>query len=82
MNNFEHLSPAKLRQRKRLTVVALYVVWFGAFIAILASLYRLTVDGFFLTQTFFTAILAMGASIPVLQERNKINQVLATKSKR
>ena len=78
--NFELLATTQLTKRKQLSNVALYLVWAGACLAILAAIYTFSSTGTFPAETFVTALLALGASIPVFLERKKINQILAQRN--
>jgi hypothetical protein len=74
---FETLPTDKLQKRKRFNTIALYLVWLGAALAIVASLYRYSLDGLFPTETFAMAMIALLASVPVLLEKRKVSRILS-----
>jgi hypothetical protein len=74
---FEDYSTENLRKRKRLSDMALYAVWIGGSIGILAALSGLISGGGVESTTLVCSVLALLASIPVYFERRKIAGIMA-----
>ena len=71
------LRTSSLIKRLRLTNFALFMVYVGAAIAILASLYTFFMSGILPASTFWMSLVALLASVPVYMERKTLRWVLA-----
>ena len=75
--SFEQWPARRMRQRQRLTKLALIVVWIGAAAAFAAAVSKLFTEGSIEQTTIVFAILAIANSIPVYRDYRRITAALA-----
>ncbi len=73
---FTNYSTEALIKRIKFSTLALYTVWIGGAIGILASLSPIVSDGGIESTTFVVSGLALLAAIPVYRERQRIIEIV------
>lgn len=73
---FTNYTTAALIKRVKFSSLALYTVWAGGTIGILASLSQIVTSGGIESTTFVVSVLALLVSIPVYRERQQIIEIV------
>ena len=76
IKNMEYYSTESLKRKKSLSDIALYTVWIGGGIGMLAALSNIWTVGTPDATTFVVSVFAIIASYPVLRERKQIIEML------
>tara|TARA_Y100000588_G_scaffold359888_1_gene419250 strand:- start:1096 stop:1347 length:252 start_codon:yes stop_codon:yes gene_type:complete len=77
---FENFTTEQIKKRKRLTTLALNLVWIGACIGILAAVSRLFTNGAIEETTLLFSLITILVSVPVYRERKRIDHILSQRS--
>lgn len=73
---FTYYSTEALIKRIKFSTLALYTVWVGGTIGILASLSQIVTSGGIEATTFVVSVIALLVSIPVYRERQQIIEIV------
>lgn len=73
---FTNYTTESLIKRIRFSSLALYTVWAGGTIGILASLSQIITSGGIESTTFVISVIALLVSIPVYRERQQIVEIV------